>query len=233
MTENTFKKVVNRASLTPLFKDGISILFGGFGGVGTPPGLVDLILETGIKNLTLIGTDAGFPDIGIGKVITKKQAKKLIVSHIGSNPNAGTYMNTGELEIEFSPQGTLIERIRAGGMGLGGILSDIGIEAEIVNRSKEKVRVAKKEYLIEPAITGDIAIVYAKKADYYGNLIFDKSARNSNPYVAMAGKITIVEALEIVPIGSLNPEEIITPGVFIDYIVQSKGVNWQWAWEQK
>ncbi|MBA9027698.1 MULTISPECIES: CoA transferase subunit A [Bacillaceae] len=233
MTENMFKKVTNRSSLTPLFKDGMSILFGGFGGVGTPPGLVDLILETGIKNLTLIGTDAGFPDIGIGKVITKKRAKKLIVSHIGSNPNAGAYMNAGELEIEFSPQGTLIERIRAGGMGLGGILSDIGIEAEIVNRNKEKVKVAEKEYLIEPAITSDVAIVYAKKADDYGNLIFDKSARNSNPFVATAGKITIVEALEIVPCGTLNPEEIITPGVFVDYIVESKGVNWQWAWEQK
>ncbi|MGX2960123.1 CoA transferase subunit A [Peribacillus sp. JNUCC 23] len=233
MTENTYKKVTNRDSLAPLFKDGMSILFGGFGGVGTPPGLVDLIIETGIKNLTLIGTDAGFPTIGVGKIITKKRAKRLLVSHIGSNPTAGIYMNAGELEIEFSPQGTLIERIRAGGMGLGGILSDIGIEAEIVNQNKEKVKVAEKEYLIEPAITSDVAIVYAKKADYYGNLVFDKSARNSNPYVAMAGKTTIVEALEIVPIGSLNPEEIITPGVFVDYIVQSKGVNWQWAWEQK
>lgn len=233
MTENTYKKVTSRDSLAPLFKDGMSILFGGFGGVGTPPGLVDLIIETGIKNLTLIGTDAGFPTIGIGKIITKKRAKRLLVSHIGSNPNAGIYMNAGELEIEFSPQGTLIERIRAGGMGLGGILSDIGIEVEIVNQNKEKVKVAEKEYLIEPAITSDVAIVYAKKADYYGNLVFDKSARNSNPYVAMAGKTTIVEALEIVPIGSLNPEEIITPGVFVDYIVQSKGVNWQWAWEQK
>ncbi|WP_309487126.1 CoA transferase subunit A [Bacillus sp. ISL-4] len=213
------------------FKDKQSILFGGFGGIGTPPGLINLILESGIKDLTLIGNDTGFPDIGIGKLVTQRRAKKVIVSHIGSNPNAGLLMNNGELEVEFSPQGTLVERIRAGGMGLGGILTDIGIEADIVRDGKQTVKLGKKNYLVEPALTADIAIVYAEMADPYGNLTFDKSARNTNPIVAAAGQITIVEAMQIVPLGTLDPEDIIVPGAFVDYIIPSKGVDWKWVWE--
>jgi acetate CoA/acetoacetate CoA-transferase alpha subunit len=142
-------------------------------------------------------------------------------------------MNNGELEVEFSPQGTLVERIRAGGMGLGGILTDIGMEADIVRNGKQTVKLGKKNYLVEPALTADIAIVYAEMADPYGNLIFDKSARNTNPIVAAAGQITIVEARQIVPLGSLDPEDIIVPGAFVDYIIPSKGVDWKWVWEQK
>ncbi|MGE7759827.1 CoA transferase subunit A [Peribacillus sp. NPDC097895] len=229
--ENTFGKICRLEDVLPLFKDNQSILYGGFGGIGTPPGLVNLILESGIKDLTLIGNDTGFPDIGIGKLVTQRRAKKIIVSHIGSNPNAGLLMNNGELEVEFSPQGTLIERIRAGGMGLGGILTDIGIDADIVRDGKQTVSIDKKNYLVEQALTADIAIVYADMADPYGNLIFDKSARNTNPLVATAGQITIVEAMRIVPLGSLDPEDIIVPGVFVDYIIPSKGVDWKWVWE--
>lgn len=232
MMENPFGKICTFDAIKPFFKKGQSILFGGFGGVGTPPGLINLILETGIDELFLIGNDAGFPDIGIGKIVTAKRARKMIVSHIGSNPNAGTFMHAGELEIEFSPQGTLVERIRAGGMGLGGILTDIGVNAEIVNQGKQVVEIQDKKYLVEPAITSDIAIVYAEKSDSFGNLIFDKSARNTNPLVAMAGHLTIVEAAEVVALGDLDPEDIVTPGSFVDYIVPSKGVNWQWVWER-
>jgi acetate CoA/acetoacetate CoA-transferase alpha subunit len=231
--ENPYGKISSKAKLRALFKDEMSIMFGGFGGIGTPPGLVDLIVDSNIKNVTLIGNDSGFPDIGIGRMITNKQAKKLIVSHIGSNPNAGKFMTNGELEVEFSPQGTLIERIRAGGMGLGGVLSDIGFDADIVTQNKQIVMIDGKKYMVEPPLTADVSIIYAKKADPYGNLTFDKSARNTNPYIAMAGNITIVEAEEIVPFGSLHPEEIITPGVFVDHIILSQGVNWQWVWEQK
>ena len=231
MVENTFGKICTYDQVKPLFKDNQSILFGGFGGVGTPPGLVSLILETNVQNLLLIGNDAGFPNIGIGKIVTAKRARKMIVSHIGSNPNAGAFMQNGELEIEFSPQGTLVERIRAGGMGLGGVLTDIGLDAEFVNQGKQVVALDNKKYLVEPALTAEIAIVYAKRCDPYGNLVFDKSARNTNPLVAMAGAITIVEVDEIVPLGALNPDHIVTPGVFVDYIVPSKGVDWKWAWE--
>lgn len=211
-------------------KSGSSLMFGGFGGIGNPPTLIKAILENGTKNLTLIGNDAGFPEVGIGQLITARRAKKLIASHIGSNPNAGKQMNDGILEIEFSPQGTLVERIRAGGAGIGGILVDIGIDG-LVAENKRKIEVEGKQYLLETPLTADVSIVYAKKADTFGNLIFDKSARNTNPLVAMAGNITIAEAEEIVPMGELDPEEIVTPGVFVDIVVQSEGVNWKWVWE--
>ncbi|MFD0049470.1 CoA transferase subunit A [Actinomycetes bacterium NPDC127524] len=229
---NVYNKICSMEDIKHVFKDGMTILFGGFGGVGTPPGLIDLILQSGVKNLTVIGNDAGFPDIGIGRAVTAKRVKKMIVSHIGSNPNAGGFMTSGEMEIEFSPQGTLAERIRAGGMGLGGILTDIGLEDDFVKRDKGVVTVDSKRYLVEPAITADVAIVYAEKADPYGNLVYDKSARNNNPLVAMAGSRTIAEVREIVPLGSLDPEEIVSPGVFIDHIIESKGVTWKWAWEK-
>ena len=229
---NSFGKIVGMDQLKRYFHDGMSIMFGGFGGIGTPPSLVDFILELNIENLTLIGNDTGFPEIGIGRLVTAKRAKKLIVSHIGSNPNAGKQMNDNEIEIEFSPQGILMERIRAGGSGIAGFLSNIGVNHEAVRLSKQVVMMDDESFLIEKALTADISIVYAKYADEFGNLVFDKSARNTNPLVATAGDITIVEAENIVPIGSLHPEEIVTPGVFVDYIVQSEGVKWKWVWEQ-
>ncbi|MBO8177384.1 MAG: CoA transferase subunit A [Bacillus sp. (in: Bacteria)] len=213
------------------FYDGMSIMFGGFGGVGSPPTLIHSIWEKGVKDLTLIGNDTGFPNIGIGRLITAERAKKIIVSHIGSNPNAGRLMTEGKLEVEFSPQGILAERIRAGGVGLIGILTDIGLDNEWLSKGKTFVQINGKDYVFEPALTADVSIVYAKKADPLGNLVYDKTARNTNPLVAMAGHYTIVEAEEIVPVGELSPEEIVTPGVFVDMIIRSEGVNWKWAWE--
>ncbi|WNF35653.1 CoA transferase subunit A [Bacillaceae bacterium IKA-2] len=210
--------------------DGITLMYGGFGGVGNPPTLINGILDKGVRDLHLIGNDTGFPTIGIGKLISQGRVTSLIASHIGSNPIAGKLMTEGKLKVEFSPQGTLAERIRAGGMGLGGILTDVGIDM-MVAENKETVELNGKPYLIETALTADVAIVYAKKADVYGNLIFDKSARNTNPLVAMAGKFTIAEVEEIVPLGELNPEEIVTPGVFVDMIIKSQGVDWKWVWE--
>ena len=213
------------------FHDGMTLMFGGFGGVGSPPTLIDCILKKGVQNITLIGNDTGFPHIGIGKIVSRGRAKKVIASHIGSNPVAGQLMHDGKLEVEFSPQGILAERIRAGGVGLPAILSDIGMDNEIVSNDKPRYVLNGNEYLIETALTAEVSIVYAKKADVYGNLIYDKSARNTNPLVAVAGKLTIAEVEEIVPLGSLDPDEIITPGVFVDYVISSQGVNWKWAWE--
>jgi acetate CoA/acetoacetate CoA-transferase alpha subunit len=210
--------------------DGSTILFGGFGGVGTPPTLVQAILDKGVNNLTLIGNDSGFPEIGVGRLVSAGRVKKMIVSHIGSNPVAGQLMTEGKMEVEFSPQGTLVERIRAGGVGLGGILVDIGLDT-IAEEGKQKMRVNGIDYLLETALTADVSIVYAQKADPFGNLLYDKSARNFNPWVAMAGKFTIAEACEIVPLGDLDPECIITPGIYVDMVIQSEGVNWKWAWE--
>ncbi|GLB61174.1 CoA transferase subunit A [Cytobacillus sp. NCCP-133] len=229
--ENTFQKIIDIEEAMEHFHDGMTIMFGGFGGIGTPPTLVDGILEKGIKGLTLIGNDSGFPHIGIGKVVSQGRAIKMIASHIGSNPVAGQLMTDGKMTVEFSPQGILAERIRAGGAGIPAILSDIGMDNEIVTGNKTRSILNGKEYLVETALTAEISIVFAKKADPFGNLIYDKSARNTNPLVAMAGDITIAEVEEIVPLGTLDPDEIITPGVFVDFIVPSKGVNWKWAWE--
>ncbi|OIJ19242.1 acyl CoA:acetate/3-ketoacid CoA transferase subunit alpha [Anaerobacillus alkalidiazotrophicus] len=211
-------------------KDGMTIMYGGFGGVGNPPTLINGILTKGSKELTLIGNDAGFPNIGIGKLISQGRAKRLIASHIGSNPVAGKLMSDGKLDVEFSPQGTLVERIRSGGMGIGGVLVDIGMNTSF-SENKKVVEVDGRQYLIEAALTADISIVFAKKADTYGNLIYDKSARNTNPLIAMAGDLTIAEVEEIVPVGQLEPEEIITPGAFVDIVIQTEGVDWKWVWE--
>ncbi|MDR6122721.1 acetate CoA/acetoacetate CoA-transferase alpha subunit [Bacillus sp. SLBN-46] len=229
--ENSFGKITTLEAVLTFFHDEMTIMFGGFGGVGTPPTLIDGILEKEIRELTLIGNDTGFPHIGIGKIVSRGRAKKVIASHIGSNPIAGDLMHAGKLEVEFSPQGILAERIRAGGVGLAAILSDIGMDNEMVSKNKPRIHLHGSEYLIETALTAEVSIVYAKKADEYGNLIYDKSARNTNPLVAMAGDLTIAEVEEIVPMGSLNPDEIITPGVFVDYVIPTKGVNWKWAWE--
>jgi acetate CoA/acetoacetate CoA-transferase alpha subunit len=231
MAINTFGKIISIEEALLYFKDHMVLMFGGFGGIGNPPTLIRSILEKGVKDLTLIGNDTGFPDVGIGQLVTAKRVKKMITTHIGSNPNAGKQMTDGTLEIEFSPQGTFIERIRAGGVGLGGVLVDIGIDS-VIDVDKQRVNVFGKEYLVETPLISDVSIVYAKKADPFGNLVFDKSARNTNPYVAMAGKITIAEVDEIVPLGALEPEEIIVPGAFVNHIVQSEGVNWKWVWEK-
>ncbi|MDF1509285.1 CoA transferase subunit A [Robertmurraya sp. DFI.2.37] len=223
-------KVTTLENALSFINDGCVLMFGGFGGVGNPPTLIKGILQKGTKSLTLIGNDAGFPEIGIGKIVSAERVSKLITTHIGSNPIAGKLMVEGKMEVEFCPQGILAERIRAGGAGLGGVLSDIGI-GSMIEVGKQKVEMGGKTYLIEPALYADVAIVHAKKADYFGNLIYDKSARNTNPLVATAGKITIVEAEEIVAPGMLDPESIITPGIYVDMIVESEGVDWKWAWE--
>jgi acetate CoA/acetoacetate CoA-transferase alpha subunit len=227
---NLFNKVTDYETVKSVFFDGMTLLFGGFGGVGTPPGLVDCLIESGARNINLIGNDAGFPWIGMGKFICMERAQSLVASHIGSNPVAGDLMNQGKLKVEFSPQGILVERIRAGGVGLDGFLTQIGKGTNLAY-DKPLIKIGDKEFLYEAPITGDVAIVYAKKSDTFGNLIFDKTARNTNPYVAMASKVTIVEADEIVPMGELNPEEIIVPGIYVKHIVQSKGYNWKWKWE--
>ncbi|MBD8134428.1 CoA transferase subunit A [Peribacillus frigoritolerans] len=223
-------KIVTMEEALEHISDGCTLMYGGFGGVGTPPTLVQGILDKGVNELTLIGNDTGFPDIGIGRLVTAERAKKVIASHIGSNPNAGKLMTEGRLQVEFSPQGTLAERIRAGGVGLGGIFVDVGI-GTIAEEGKDKIVIEGKEYLVETALTAEVSIVHAKKADSLGNLVYDKTACNFNPLVAMAGAFTIAEVEEIVPAGELDPECIATPGIYVDMVIPTKGVNWKWAWQ--
>lgn len=232
MSDNPYSKIISLEEAVSYISDGCTLMYGGFGGVGSPPSIIEEIIDKEISNLFLIGNDAGFPDIGIGRLISNHRVKHLIASHIGSNPIAGKLMNEGKLEVEFSPQGTLAERIRAGGVGIGGVLLDIGIDNEFVNKGKQVITINDQKYMIETALKSDVSIVFAKKCDTFGNLIYDKTARNMNPLVAMAGNITIAEVEEIVPLGELNPEEIITPGIFVDKIVLSKGVNWKWVWQR-
>lgn len=232
MIENTFHKIGTLDDAMEHIRDGVRLMVGGFGGVGSPPLLCKEIAERGIKDIVLISNDAGFPEVGIGPCVKAGQVSKMITTHIGSNPFAGKLMNEGLMDVEFIPQGTFYEQIRAGGMGLGGVLLDTGIDSEITDHM-DRYDLDGHEYLIAPAITGDVAILYAKKADPYGNLIYDKTARCSNPIMATACKYVIVQAEEIVELGALEPDEIVTPGIYVDMIITGKGGEWTWAWEQK
>lgn len=215
-------KLITMDEAAELVQDDIRLMYGGFGGMGTPDHLIDRILEKGVRDLTLIGNDAGFPNRGIGKLITQERVKKILTTHIGSNPQAGRQMMEGKLEVVFFPQGILVEKIRAGGVGIPAILVEPGMG--VVTAKKEQLIVyAGEKYLVEPALTADVGIVYAKQADTYGNLIYEKAARNVNPLVAMAAQTTIAEVEEIVPVGELDPESIVTPGIFVDYIVLTRG----------
>jgi len=214
-------KLKTHEEVAELIKDGMTIMIGGFLGVGTPEGLIDLILEKGVKDLTVIANDTAFPDKGVGKLVLNKRVKKVIVSHIGTNPETGRQMNAGELEVELVPQGTLAERIRAYGAGLGGILTPTGV-GTIVEEGKEKIEINGKTYLLEHPLKADIALVRGYKVDKMGNTIYRKSARNFNPIMATAAEKVIVEADEIVEIGELDPDIIVTPGIFVDFIVKRR-----------
>jgi 3-oxoacid CoA-transferase A subunit len=197
------------------------VLFGGFLVVGCAENIIDAIVELGTKELHLICIASDYEDRGVGKLVVSKQVKSAQVSHLGTNKAMQAQMNSGDVKVEMVPQGTLMERIRAKGAGLGGILTPTGV-GTIIEANKEKFTIDGKDFILEKAIQSDFAIIRAYKADKHGNLIYNKTARNSNPIMAMAGAITIVEVDEIVEVGQLSPEEIITPGIFIDYIVLHK-----------
>ncbi|MCT4687288.1 CoA transferase subunit A [Vallitalea sp.] len=211
-------KLVSKDDLKPLLKDGSVIMVGGFLGCGTPETIIDLIIEMGIRDLTIIGNDTSYEDKGVGRLIVNRQVKKVITSHIGTNPVTGELMNSGELEVELSPQGTLIERIRAGGFGLGGVLTPTGV-GTLVEEGKEIIKVKDKNYLLEMPLRADLAIIRGSVVDKFGNTIYKGTTRNFNPMMAMAADTVIVEAEELVESGELDKESIITPGVVIDYII--------------
>ena len=211
-------KLISPSDAASFVKDGMTLMIGGFLGHGTPERIIDEIVASGVKSLTLIVNDTAFPDKGCGKLVTNNQVKKLIVSHIGTNPNTGQKMNSGELEIEFSPQGTLAERIRSGGAGLGGILTPVGI-GTIIEEGKQMIQVDGTDFLLEKPLRADIALIYATTADDLGNLIYMGTMRNFNPLMAMAADTVIAEVEELKPAGELSPEAIHTAHIFIDYIV--------------
>lgn len=227
--ENKFGKIKTVEEAMDMIHDGMTIMIAGFGGVGSSYRLVNEIIKKNVKDLTLISIDAGDPNVGPDHIIQNEQVKKLITSHIGATPTTGKLMNEGKLEVEFSPQGTLAERIRAGGVGLGGILTDVGL-GTLVEEGKPQIVVNGKTFLVESALRADVAIILAEKADPFGNLVYSKTARGLNPLMAMAADLTIVDAKEIVPLGAIDPEDVVTPGAFVEVIVHGGG-DWTWGWQ--
>lgn len=201
-------------------KDGMTVMFGGFMAVGTPESFVDWLVARGTRDLTVICNDTGFTEKGIGKLVVKHQCKKIIGSHIGTNPETGRQMNAGETKVELIPQGTLAERIRAGGAGLGGFLTPTGIDT-VVEEGKQKVEVNGRQYLLELPLRADVALLKAHRGDTRGNLVYRRAARNFNPLMAMAADLVIAEVEEIVEAGEIDPDEVMTPGIFVDYIVKA------------
>lgn len=201
-----------------LIPDGASLMIGGFMAVGSPERVIDEIVRQGKRDLTVIANDTAAPARGIGKLVTAKLLRKAIVSHIGLNPETQRQMMAGELEVELVPQGTLIERIRAGGHGLGGILTPTGIGTTVEN-GKQRIEVGDKSYLLETALRADFALVQAFLADYMGNLSYALTARNFNPVIAMAADTVIACAEHIVPVGVLAPDHVVTPAPVVDYLV--------------
>ena len=211
-------KTVSLERAVELIPDGASVMVGGFMGVGTPERVMDELVRQGRRDLTVIGNDTARPGRGIGKLVSAGVAGKAIVSHIGLNPETQKKMISGEMDVELVPQGTLIERIRAGGFGLGGILTPTGVGTQ-VEEGKRKVDVDGATYLLEPALKADFALVEAFLADYEGNLVYALTARNFNPVVAMAARTVIVDATHIVPVGMISPDHVVTPAVLVDYVV--------------
>ena len=198
--------------------DGASLLIGGFMGVGTPERIIDEIVRQAKRELTVIANDTAIPGTGIGKLISAKLVRRLIASHIGLNPETQRQMMDGDLVVDLVPQGTLIERIRAGGYGLGGVLTPTGVGTE-VEKGKQKVDVGGRTYLVEVALQADFALVHAFLADYHGNLAYALTGRNFNPIMAMAGDTVIASADQIVPVGVIAPDHVVTPAPVVDYLI--------------
>jgi acetate CoA/acetoacetate CoA-transferase alpha subunit len=194
-------------------------MVGGFMGVGSPHRVISALVTRGARNLTLIVNDTARPEVGVGKLIGAGCVSRVIASHIGTNPETQRLMLSGEIEVELVPQGTLAERIRAGGAGLGGVLTATGL-GTVVGKGRTVVQIDGREFLIEPALKADVALLAARSADYIGNLAYSLTARNFNPLMAMAATTTIAEANEVVPLGVLSPDMIHTPGVLIDYLIE-------------
>ncbi len=212
-------KVVTMDQALEHIKDGMTVMIGGFLGVGNPHKIIDAMVEKGVKDLTLIANDTAFPDVGLGKLIVNKQVKKAIVSHIGTNPETGRQMNEGETEVILVPQGTLIEQIRAGGAGLGGVLTPTGV-GTVVEEGKQKLTIDGKEYLLEKPLKADVALIFGSIVDKKGNVFYKKATRNFNVFAATAAETVIVEAEKLVEVGEIQPETVMTAGIFVDYIVR-------------
>jgi len=214
-------QIVSAEKIVAQIPDGASVMIGGFMGVGTPERLIDEMVKQGKRGLTVIANDSALPGKGIGKLVSAGQLSRLVASHIGLNPETQKRMIASEIAVDLVPQGTLIEQIRAGGFGLGGILTATGV-CTVVEEGKRKIEVKGQVYLLEEAIRADFALVQAFLADYSGNLTYALTARNFNPVIAMAADTVIACAEHIVPVGVIAPDHVVTPSVIVDYLVANE-----------
>ena len=222
--ETGLHKAVSVTQAAEMIPDGATLMIGGFMGVGSPHRLIAEMVKLGRKNFTVICNDTSRPDNGIGLLIVNRQIKKVIASHIGTNPETGKQMIAKEIEVDLVPQGTLAERVRAGGYGLGGVITPTGF-GTVVEQGKQRITVEGKEYLVETPLKADFALIAAKRCDYRGNLQYEMTARNFNPLMAMAATTVICEPVEIVPTGMIAPDHVVTPHVLVDYIIQRDRKN--------
>lgn len=215
------QKICSKDDIVKHFHDGMRIMVGGFANTGCPEKLVDLIVEKGFKNLEVISNDAGDPGLTIGKIFDNHLVIKGYHSHLGMNPPVSDMIRDGILDVQLFPQGTLAEKIRAGGSGLGGVLVKTGL-GTIAEEGRKVVEIDGERYIFEQPFRAEIALIRAHKADKFGNLIYKGAGRNFNPVMAMAADLVIVQADEIVEVGALDPENIVTPGVYVDMILSNE-----------
>lgn len=213
------RKALKAEAAAEMVRDGSTVFIGGFMAVGTPHRLIDALVRREAIGLTVIANDTGLPGRGIGKLIAAGAVRKVVASHIGLNPLTQARMLEGSLEVELVPQGTLVERIRAGGMGLGGVLTPTGL-GTVVAKGKPVVEVQGRPFLLETPLKADFALIAARQADHLGNLEYALTAQNFNPVMALAGDTVIAEAQLIVPVGVIPPDAVRTPGVLVDYLLE-------------
>ncbi|PKU24471.1 CoA transferase subunit A [Telmatospirillum siberiense] len=211
-------KTITLQSAVAMIPDGAVVMIGGFMGCGTPDGLIDELVRQGRRELTVIANDTARPNVGIGKLISAKLVRRVIASHIGTNPETQAQMIAGEIEVELVPQGTLAERVRAAGFGLGAVVTPTGV-GTVVEEGKRTIEIDGRVFLVETPIKADFSLVKAKRADYRGNLEYAFTARNFNPLIAMAADTVVAEAEDVVPVGAIAPDAVVTPFVVVDYLV--------------
>jgi acetate CoA/acetoacetate CoA-transferase alpha subunit len=217
-------KTIQASNAASLIPDGATLLIGGFMGAGTPSRLIDALVKLGRRDLTVIANDTARPGVGIGKLIDAKLVSRIVTSHIGTNPETQRQMIAGEVQVELVPQGTLVERIRAGGFGLGGVLTQTGL-GTLAAEGKRTLDIDGRTFLLELPLRADFSLISARRADYLGNLEYALTSRNFNPIMAMAAGTVIAEAEDVVPVGVIPPDAVMTPHVLIHYLVCKESAN--------
>jgi acetate CoA/acetoacetate CoA-transferase alpha subunit len=217
-------KTAQAAGIATLIPDGATLMIGGFIGAGTPQRLIEELVRRGRRDLTVIANDTARPGVGIGKLIDARLVRRVITSHIGTNPETQRQMIAGEIQVELVPQGTLVERIRAGGFGLGGVLTPTGV-GTLAAEGKRTIEIDGRTFLLELPLKADFALINARRADYLGNLEYALTSRNFNPVMAMAAQVVVAEAEDVVPVGVIPPDAVMTPHVLVHYLISKERVN--------